>query len=321
MSERVVRAFPAQLTGSVAKLQRAATHVAELDAAILAFSQSRPYVAAIQDGSDGWQEVIASVNADPDPGWSTIYGEGASAIRSALDYLANELAALNGHVRRRCKYPVFTDQREFDSKIDEYLPGVHEDHVAAICDLQPFNETEPRNHPLVQMAWISNRDKHRELQPVWVLPRSLKNELGLTLEAREIGVRSILGPVIDGAVLLAIRATPLSPVLLRGQIVLDVGFGDLLLTRDHLRNANGYALWLLRTFLDAWGPADWTLPIKMGRTRLPSGPPNWEGELVVVGVDHSGQEKTIRVPALLAPSETATPVKPGKAGVDLSTEH
>jgi hypothetical protein len=295
---RVVVEVPSPLKGAMAKLQRAQTHLDALDGYVRAYADSYPCAARVEAGPDGWQRVVVKVEGEPDASWSITYGEAAAAVRSALDYVVNELAILNGHPRRESKFPVFEVAADFDSQAGRFLVGLHPQHVEAIRNIQPFNEDKPADHPLRQMAWISNRDKHRDLQPAWVIPRASINDLDLSIDATDVQITSHRGPVSDGTAVFAIKTTPAAPVLIRGRMTLDVGFGDLLLTRDHLKVAIQYTLWLLNRFQNAWADVRWSVPDEFATRRLPSGVRDWSGELVIVAVDGDGQERTHHVPGI-----------------------
>jgi hypothetical protein len=293
VEDRIVTQAPEKLVGSYVKLRRAEQLCRELSEAIDEFAQSKPYeVQIVQDG-DGWQQAILRVRATPDPVWGAIYGDAASSIRAALDYLANALTLLSGNPREDCSFPVYKREAEFDKNARKKLPGVGQEHIRLLREVQPFHDQEPAEHPLAQMQLISNADKHRKLQPAFAVPREAANNLALTLSTEQLELAVKPGPVTDGDPFLAARATPAVPILAKGSIVLDVGFGDRLLTIEHLRNAMGYALWVIsRVQLSAWGPGGWVAPDEMGQRRVPSGVPSWSAEVVVHGIDTLGHEVT-----------------------------
>jgi hypothetical protein len=87
-----------------------------------------------------------------------LIGETAQNLRTALDYLVYELANWRSDPdpNRRTQFPIETTPKGFDGRVNTYLEGVLEEHVAAIKGLQPFNS---RNW-LWRIREISNTDKH-----------------------------------------------------------------------------------------------------------------------------------------------------------------
>jgi hypothetical protein len=88
-----------------------------------------------------------------------LIGETVQNLRTALDYLIYELANWRSGVnpKRRTQFPIESTPDGFDGRIDTYLKGVLEEHVATIKGLQPFGG---RRNWLWHIQDISNTDKH-----------------------------------------------------------------------------------------------------------------------------------------------------------------
>ena len=94
---------------------------------------------------------------------SVLAGEVINCLRSALDYLVANLAALDSPtLETRPQFPVESTQEGFDGKRGTYLRGVNEPHVAFIESLQPCNGCKWTKH----LARLSNLHKHNDLLPV-----------------------------------------------------------------------------------------------------------------------------------------------------------
>jgi hypothetical protein len=151
----------AALDGAFARIDRAEEHLANLK------SRVDEYVKPLGGGVEvrvvpGQQPRFPS--EPPKLGeipitFGILIGETVQNLRTALDYLVYELANWRSgpDKSRRTQFPIESKPYGFNGRIDSFLEGVFEDHVAAIKRLQPF---DGRRNWLWHIRDISNTDKH-----------------------------------------------------------------------------------------------------------------------------------------------------------------
>lgn len=285
---------PAALQNAYVKVERARRHLQELDEAIGTLQPAADGALRVVHRDDQTLLIADRLPALP-PELGVIFGESAEQLRSALDYLANELASLNGNTARRASFPIVVDERNWSKEAKRLRTLAAEDR-AAVRDLQPFHEARAADHPLAQLQWISNSDKHRDLLPSWLLPAEQAVQVVPEQGARDLGISVHEGPITEGDVVLIIQTTPPGRAKLKGSLHLDVRFGDRLLGRAHLENAGRYVLWVLGLFGQAWGIpladaiSDW------GIMRVGSGVPTWEGAMEMEYETLAGEIARVRGP-------------------------
>ena len=122
------------------------------------------------------------------PRWSILTSECVFSLRSALDYLVYALARLDsGKVRNRTQFPICSDECDFKQAIKRgNLAGLNAAHRAAIEALQPYNGGKW----LLQLAAISNPDKHREL--VATVPKNALDAAYMQTPAPTPGGRQVV---------------------------------------------------------------------------------------------------------------------------------
>jgi hypothetical protein len=173
------------LDGARLKARRADRHFQELEANLATDpGQDSLFFAQEFDPNNNTIEVTLQGVKDIPIGWSLMVADVAQNLRSALNYVAWELAVWNlaeqGTHRepdRSTQFPINTRARTFS---DNYVGDIHPDHVRLIQELQPNgvrylsqrSETEllhipveaiAGQHPLAQLADLTNEDKHRVL--------------------------------------------------------------------------------------------------------------------------------------------------------------
>lgn len=114
------------------------------------------------------------------PDWGLRLGDIAFNYRSALDHLAWAVvsqgkkppAILGEKKSRGIVFPVSDDNRAFNARVPDCLPGVKRTDIAVVRRFQPYSRGQRRVplHPLSILARLNNHDKHRQIQPVLALP-------------------------------------------------------------------------------------------------------------------------------------------------------
>ena len=166
------------LDGVRAKTARAREHLdtlnAEFDAFMTVDSETPRGVVFEMDVAAGKGEVKWAESATPPLRWSVILGEFLYCLRSALDHLAWQLVIASGGMpTNRTEFPVFMDQRGFESERALRKMGGMSDPVrAAIRTLQPWIEwpEHPEQTTLWQIHDLNVKDKHRllHLTDLWM---------------------------------------------------------------------------------------------------------------------------------------------------------
>jgi hypothetical protein len=98
--------------------------------------------------------------------------------RSCLDNVAWALVArgrragsLTESQESRVAFPLAKERKDFNSAINNRLPGARHADIALVRRYQPYRRGKTLyRHALAVLATLSNLDKHREIQPVWVIP-------------------------------------------------------------------------------------------------------------------------------------------------------
>lgn len=149
------------LDGAYLRVQRAATHLADLERRAKRFSDSHKNNLTYEFNPETQRaEVWWSKGRAPRQSLSILVGEIIYNLRAALDYLAFELSAHDcppGH--DKTQFPIDFKPAAFKGHRNSYLRGVSHRHVAAIEALQPYNGCKWTG----TLANISNPDKHRKL--------------------------------------------------------------------------------------------------------------------------------------------------------------
>ena len=165
------------LTGVSAKLDRAATHLEAIDAAVHEFVEvdlnNAKDFTSVNALDRKWQMVHWRRVPRVGPEIGTVLGDFAHNVRSALDQLIWELVrANNGKPKNHTQWPMAeTEGKWLDdvvnrNVVERGLPpteGLSEKALQLVHDHQPFATRLGAASPLFRLHRISNEDKHRTL--------------------------------------------------------------------------------------------------------------------------------------------------------------
>jgi hypothetical protein len=161
------------LDGAYARVARAEEHIDHLERLADEFGQAEKQATRLKFQDDttippgGSVDLLTFEHPEtPVPDFfGVLIGESLYNLRTALDYLIFELAALDsGADQAGTQFPIFDHQADFARRGLAMLPGVSAAHRARIEGAQPYQG--PHNDWLALFRTLSNRDKHRELRPV-----------------------------------------------------------------------------------------------------------------------------------------------------------
>lgn len=156
----------ASLRGADARLRRVREHMLDLDRAVVIFQtklDSIRIAATNYNGDASIYERPVKDMGDAREDVAVITGEAIQDLRSALDYLAFELAYLDSRViNKRTQFPIDKLPNEFAAHRRNYMKGIKDAHVAVIERFQEY----ARCHWAPLLRDLSNEDKHRRLH--WI---------------------------------------------------------------------------------------------------------------------------------------------------------
>lgn len=181
------------LSGPWAKLERAKAHVETLRAKIGLAGHPDPKVIPLRRKFEPeYAAVVYRIDRVIRVGddWGLIVGDAVHNMRSALDHLAwalavrhfNGVAPTNRKIVGDIQFPVFADEKQWPTH--RFLKHMDPADVAKLERFQPFKLSSVARfllrmqrpgvipHPLEGLAAMSNSDKHRVIQVLYILALS-----------------------------------------------------------------------------------------------------------------------------------------------------
>lgn len=154
------------MRGPVLKINRTATHITELRAAIAEFAKTNPYTIVHKAHSvPGVTSVIARLTHPTPPIIDVLVGETLFNLRSALDQIACALVQANGGTDLKNTYFPFADSEEvfFSKETQKKLAGMS-DQAKEV--MNSFKTYKGADDVMWAMNKLHNTDKHRTLIPL-----------------------------------------------------------------------------------------------------------------------------------------------------------
>jgi len=162
----------ADLSGVLAKLDRAEEHRQAFDDLLEDYIGSEPYtIYSEYDPKTGWHTLRWHALRDPPlERLGLIFGDMISNLRTTLDYLVWQLVLAGGNrPGRRTGFPVVRREKDWEVQSRTALSGIEQRWVDEIEALQPYHHPDrPSIHPLAILDHVNNLNKHRFL-PVALL--------------------------------------------------------------------------------------------------------------------------------------------------------
>lgn len=246
----------ARVDGMRGKLDRADEHLKALVKECESYFESEPHGYKTEaDLKAGTYVVRMTIKTPPPIRLAVICGDFIQNLRAALDHLANGLVP---QPTRKTQFPIFSRQDDFNEQVvvrahrgrDGYLTGMdlNGDAFKTIVSYQPFNlsphQADLRNHPLYQLAELSNEDKHRTILTRAACHRADPNASAPDIQFDGINIEYVGRaayvydkPLGDGDEVLtgSFKVTGQDPqVLISGNLLTDLAFGADLTTTDGL---------------------------------------------------------------------------------------
>jgi len=253
------------LDGALRKVARAEEHLNALTALSDEFFNERELYGLRQerDADDPrWIKYIIAVADNPPPSWGVLLGDVVHNLRSALDHLVWRLVSLTGaEGDRRTQFPIVCYARAWVRAQGRSLRGVHKEHRAFIRALQPFQRSHSQQfHPLAQLAWLSNVDKHRIVHASLVIGGWSSSPTLTLLNVTSADVadfRSVvhrIRPENGTEVARTFFANPrsIAQVEVKGKLTLYPAFGEREVTLGEVESIAAYVSDIVEAFAAAW---------------------------------------------------------------------
>jgi hypothetical protein len=192
---------PHPLDGPLAKLRRAEEHLKAFRSAVDQFLATKPYRTVLEIDTETAQKVVwvEFPAASIDDG--ILAGDFTHNLRSCLDHLAWQFAALKGKPGKECQFPIFANPSEFKRHGRRMIRQVRvPDARALIQEVQPYNEGAVMwlRVGLRTINEMSNIDKHRVMVRTIVSPRAIgtmTNEVQVFFGPHEGKAKLAVGPL------------------------------------------------------------------------------------------------------------------------------
>lgn len=199
-----------ELTGIRAKLARAQEHAQTVYNEVRAWIDREPYSVTEHINADSTRYSLILRENEPAPfeRWTLILSDALNNLRSALDYLVYEVAAVeSGNTpppfHKKLLFPITDSTTDFDKAIRERrVLGDISDPVRAVFEtMQPYNRPHPTLPPLLRiLRELNNADKHRLLGLCYgAITEGNLGLVGMHLaDGRKCRIVVALGEVKDG---------------------------------------------------------------------------------------------------------------------------
>jgi hypothetical protein len=153
------------LRNPLLKMERAKFHLETLERFLGAWVDSKPYRFSQADDLERQEHVMTIELTDPPFEAALIAGDFICCLRSSLDYLAWQLAALTTRSpSKRVCFPIYSENTsDSQASITKSTVGIPVDAVALIKSFQPYQTNDYATAPLWILHNLWNIDKHRHI--------------------------------------------------------------------------------------------------------------------------------------------------------------
>jgi hypothetical protein len=211
--------------------------------------------------------------------WGLMLGDVIGCLRSSLDHIAwavvqrGKTPNLSSSRANRVYFPFTASDAEFSACLPTKLPGARRADTAIIRRYQPYSNGKRlmNRHVFTLLPKLVNDDKHRTVQPVFMLPAGVMYKiLGYTdCEITRIPIRTPGEPLKIGTEMqrVYVRKTGPNPqVHMQADLTAHPALGKEIWLTNWMYAAVWHTGWLLREFADppvelfSMGPAIPPLP-------------------------------------------------------------
>jgi hypothetical protein len=152
------RLFDAKL-----KIERANRHISEVECALNAFYDLKPYKVRTKRDPQTRRLIYYVASIEETPRHLLLAaGDAIQNLRSALDHLAFQLFLAGvGGKERDVQFPISADATAYKNAVPRRLPGVRQDALDLLDAVEPYKGG--KGHQLWVLQELNNADKHRLL--------------------------------------------------------------------------------------------------------------------------------------------------------------
>jgi len=238
---------------------------AELQAALDDAQSDPPFTTRQEYHAEfhGFSIRIATIRPVP-PLWGLKLGDIVNTFHSAFDNLAwalvcrgnTPLAVLSESKQRGIYFPICSSNALFNATIPRYLPGVKRSDIAKVRKAQPFmrGEKAVARHCLTTLQKLSNADKHRTIQPVWLRPDANWHEVVDTRDCVVERMRDMRPKTLEAdtelARVYAKKTGPNPDIALQGYVATSVTIDEELWLPNFLKTLREFAIQTVLGFVD-----------------------------------------------------------------------
>ena len=153
------------LTGCRAKIERAKKHIGEFSREKITFFETNPYVVITKfDPKSNVTKSIMGPMPQIPTHLSVTVGDAIQNLRSALDYLAAELARSAGNDPKIVYFPIYETAEKYIAESEGKTKGIPPEAKKLIDWIEPYGGGHGGD--LWFLHTLNNADKHRLLMPV-----------------------------------------------------------------------------------------------------------------------------------------------------------
>lgn len=148
------------------KVERAEKHIQDFDIEIKAFNASDPYEMVIEKDTDtGYLVIKVRRLKHPPDNLTMIVCDAIHNLRSALDYLACDLALRNGKDTKQVYFPFAKTEEIFNSdNVQKKMRKFSAEDQASICALEPY--LGGKGELLFALHALNIVEKHIKIVPI-----------------------------------------------------------------------------------------------------------------------------------------------------------
>ncbi len=148
--------------GPKLKIERAERHIRDLQRAIDAFNARHPYPYVVQDDAErGSRDITFEVRETIPDELGLIAGDAIHNLRSALDIMLCDVAAMHGDPSREIRFPFRDDANELEAHILKKIKRLPVKVIDVIRKLKPSKAQNGGNNLLRALHDLDITDKHR----------------------------------------------------------------------------------------------------------------------------------------------------------------
>ena len=150
--------------GAQLKIERAKSHVRDLEAEINAFHNRNPYVVVAEDDpKTGDQNFRLRIREEVPACLSGIIGDIIHNLRAVFDLIATDVVVANGGRPNSAYFPVSYTPKTFKSDGLKKIGGASQKAIDIVERLQPYHAG---NEAILQLHKLDILDKHQAIIPV-----------------------------------------------------------------------------------------------------------------------------------------------------------